>query len=116
MKENLKIDSMVFEMDGRVELRLVAYYCGILSGVLNVANFGKSASTLFQVYVSPEARNVGVGTAMVQEACRQIVVFGSGAVSALVDLDGPVKFWESLGFKPAHIEGKQMVMSKRLSE
>lgn len=107
---------MVFEMDGRVELRLVAYYCGMMSGVLSVANFGKPASTLFQVFVSPESRNIGVGKAMVNEACRQIVVYGSGAVSALVDVDGPVKFWESLGFRPAHIEGKQMVMSKRLSE
>lgn len=107
---------MVFEMDGRVELRLVAYYCGILSAVASVANFGKPVSTLFQVFVAPEARNVGVGRALVSEACRQIVVYGSGAVSALVDVDGPVKFWESLGFMPAHIEGKQMVMSKRLSE
>lgn len=106
--------SLRYSMSGRNELRLAAVAGNELIGVCTLANAGKVASTLAQLFVAPDWRGKGVGTAIVQRACAEAAELGATAIAAIVDESGPMKFWERQGFLPVHCEVKQTLVAKQL--
>jgi GNAT superfamily N-acetyltransferase len=111
---SLLIHDMLFDLSGKRELRLSAIENGRLIGVASVANFGRSAGTIFQLFVRPDVRGKGVGTALVRVACQQAKDAGAGAMSAIVEPGGPMGFWGGLGFKAAHVDGPNLLVVKQL--
>jgi ribosomal protein S18 acetylase RimI-like enzyme len=118
MSDEFQVLVSGFALDGHEELRLTAVASAgpvlELVGTANVLNPGQWAATIYQLHVVNGWRGRGVGAAMVEKACSECMALESRAISAVVEQDGPLKFWQHLGFEVVHIEGKRMIVSKRL--
>lgn len=115
VKAALEILGLPLDMEGKREARLAAVLWGRMVGVANVANVGKHAATIYQLFVAKEARRQGIGTKLVQAAEGMARQAGGEAVSAIVVDGGPVEFWVRLGYAPVHHENGQTLFGKRLA-
>ena len=106
--------SFVINMGEHCELRLFSMSGDAVAGIASVANYGKPASTIYQLYVDPVARGKGIGTELVKTAFRLIGDVGGKALSGIVTHDGPLEWWLKRGFVIVHCEGQSVVVSKQV--
>lgn len=106
------IHSMRVSMAGKNELRLVAMRGERLIGVASVANFGSVAPTIYQLFVEEEARGAGIGRALVEVSQREAEKHGAMVMGAIIEPSGPKEFWSDLGFKPAHVDGGNLLVTR----
>jgi len=113
---NVSIQNITLEMAGKRELRLFALDNGNVIGICSVGTFGKVASTIYQLFVTEAQRGKGIGTALVREACARSKNAGASAISAIIEPGGPNGFWAASGFKPAHVDGQNLLVVHHFQE
>lgn len=120
MRDSIRILTSDFNVDGHTELRIAAISLSgesmRLVGTASVRSPNEVTATIYQLHIVNGWRGKGIGSDMVKTACQCVMDSGAKAISAIVEENGPVGFWAHLGFVPVHIEGRQMIVSKPLSE
>ncbi len=112
----LEIQHLVFEMSGKRELRLVALEDGKIVGVCSVANFDKAAATIFQLFVIEERSGMGIGSELVWKAMVLCDESGAQSIGAIVENEVSAPFWSKKGFKPVHVDGVNILVSRQITK
>lgn len=109
--DRIKILSMVYALS---ELRISAIIGDELVGVASLTEYGSPASTIYGLYVAPEWRKKGIGKLIVSNAEKKIQQVGGKAISAIVDVDGPLEWWLKRGLKIVQCENGKSLVAKEL--
>lgn len=80
----------------------------------SLRGIGKPAVTIYQLYVVNRARGKGLGSEIVKHAEDIALAHGAFAMSAVVEPNGPLGFWDELGYEVVHSENGNLLVSKRL--
>ncbi|MHC1579562.1 MAG: GNAT family N-acetyltransferase [Candidatus Alkanophagales archaeon] len=98
------------EDDHRVEI--VGF---IASDAFWLSESGGRVGAIHEIVVSPERRNLGIGTRLMNAAIRRFKELGLRQVELWVGVTNPARrFYENLGFKPEFQSGVWVKMTKAI--